>query len=179
MDASDKIDLTKLDVARRQLKTAIVLFFNNGDPVSIHTLACAGHEILYDLRKSQGIANMLQDTSGYIKEGMESEYFRTLNRAKNFFKHADRDPDDIISFDPKTSSYFLLDAVVAYFRISGERPPIMVTFNAWMRLFHSNLFVEDKKTSKQIKNLKIEFSQNDRISFFKECLPAMQEINES
>jgi len=31
------LKLTKLDAARRQLQTAIILWFTNGDSVSIHT----------------------------------------------------------------------------------------------------------------------------------------------
>ena len=36
-----KLHVTKLDAARRQLETAITLWFHDGDPVSIHTLAAA------------------------------------------------------------------------------------------------------------------------------------------
>jgi hypothetical protein len=46
-----KIEISKLDAAKRQLKTAINLYFSYGDPVSIHTLASAAREILYDLNK--------------------------------------------------------------------------------------------------------------------------------
>src|SRR5438552_18089527 len=39
------LHLTKVGVAQSQLKTAIRLWFNDGDAVSIHTLACAAYEI--------------------------------------------------------------------------------------------------------------------------------------
>ena len=42
MTDNAKITVTKLDAARRQLRTAIRLWFEEGDPVSIHTLAAPG-----------------------------------------------------------------------------------------------------------------------------------------
>jgi hypothetical protein len=33
-----KVRVTKLDAAKKQLETAIMLYFHDGDPVSIHTL---------------------------------------------------------------------------------------------------------------------------------------------
>jgi hypothetical protein len=35
----------KTEIARRQLGTALALFIEDRDPVSVHTLACAGCEI--------------------------------------------------------------------------------------------------------------------------------------
>jgi hypothetical protein len=37
--------LDKTEIARRQLGTALALFLDDADPVSVHTLACAGAEI--------------------------------------------------------------------------------------------------------------------------------------
>jgi hypothetical protein len=46
-----KIKISKLEAARRQVETAIRIYFANGDPVSIHTLAAASLQILVDLDK--------------------------------------------------------------------------------------------------------------------------------
>ena len=40
------INLSKLDVAKRELEHAIKLFFNHGDFVIIHLSVCASEEIL-------------------------------------------------------------------------------------------------------------------------------------
>ncbi len=47
------IQITKLDAVLSQLETAIALWFNDGDPLSIHTLASAAYQIIYDLNKHQ------------------------------------------------------------------------------------------------------------------------------
>ena len=41
--------ISKLDAAKRQLEMAIKLYFNDDDPISIHTLASASEEILMKL----------------------------------------------------------------------------------------------------------------------------------
>lgn len=41
-----KIQVTKLDAVRRQLETAVILWFHDGDPVSIHTLTGAAYQII-------------------------------------------------------------------------------------------------------------------------------------
>ena len=47
--AEHRIVITKLDAARRQLDTAIELFFANGDFVSIHALAYAAYTLTRNL----------------------------------------------------------------------------------------------------------------------------------
>ena len=46
--------MEKVEVARRQLGTALALFLENGDPVSVHTLVCAGCEIVEHLARKVG-----------------------------------------------------------------------------------------------------------------------------
>ena len=53
--ASPKIEkVTKVDAVRRQLSTAIRLFFEGRDTVSIHSLVAAAQGIMHDLLKKQG-----------------------------------------------------------------------------------------------------------------------------
>jgi hypothetical protein len=58
--ASQTID--KLEAACRLLNTAIVLWFNNGDAVSIHTLACSAHHIVHDINYLKGGMDLLYDS---------------------------------------------------------------------------------------------------------------------
>jgi hypothetical protein len=52
-DGWNKLPVTKLDAARRQLETAITLWFHEADPVSIHALTGAAHNLLCDLNTKQ------------------------------------------------------------------------------------------------------------------------------
>jgi hypothetical protein len=57
-----KITITKLDAARRQLGIAISLWFQDGDEVAIHTLACAAHQIIHDINRHRGGRDLLFDS---------------------------------------------------------------------------------------------------------------------
>jgi hypothetical protein len=46
--------LDKTEIARRQLGTALALFLEDTDPVSVHALACAGCEIAEYLTRKAG-----------------------------------------------------------------------------------------------------------------------------
>ena len=46
--------LDKIQIARRQLGTALALFIDDRDPVSVHTLACAGGEVAEHLTRKAG-----------------------------------------------------------------------------------------------------------------------------
>jgi hypothetical protein len=58
------IKVSKTDAAKRQLDTAIRLWLDEGDSVSIHTLAAAAHQIVHDLGKKRGVTDMLRALPG-------------------------------------------------------------------------------------------------------------------
>jgi hypothetical protein len=64
-------------VARRQLRTAIRLWFDDGDPVSIHTLAAAAYEILHTLARRKGAEDLLFDAH-LIKDEYRSIWVKAL-----------------------------------------------------------------------------------------------------
>src|SRR5579863_8307400 len=89
-----KLKLTKIDVAERQLRTAIELRFSGKDPVSIHTLAMAAFRVLKDVSEHQAgnstVDILIRD---YIRPEHEKVFWAAISKASNFFKHADRDFD--------------------------------------------------------------------------------------
>jgi hypothetical protein len=102
-----KTPISKLEAALRQLETAIILWFNHGDPISIHTLASAAHQIIYDINKARKGPAMSPD-SDIVKPEHLSEWRRILKAAPNFMKHADKDPNETILFAPEFNDYVLL-----------------------------------------------------------------------
>jgi hypothetical protein len=65
---SEVLHLSKLDVARSQLQTAIHLWFHDGDPVSIHTLAYAAYEIIHFVSKKHNRTKQLIFDTLSVKE---------------------------------------------------------------------------------------------------------------
>ncbi len=54
--------ITKFEAAKRQLDTAITLWFSEADTVSIHTLVCSAHQIIHDINQQKGHRDLLYDS---------------------------------------------------------------------------------------------------------------------
>jgi len=79
--------ISKFDAAKRQLDCALELFFAEKDAIPIHTLACAAHQVIYDINKNQKGPELLFDH----KDTSDSKIMvtkKTLHSHYNFFKHA-------------------------------------------------------------------------------------------
>jgi hypothetical protein len=134
-----KIRISKLDAAKRQLETAIRLYFNYGDTVSIHFLACAAHEILSDLNKNyRGTPMIVSDYM--IKDDAKSRFMNIIRKPQNFFKHADKDPENAIDFKPEVIQYFIFDAIRKYQEITGENVPYFIIFKGWFAAHNIEAF---------------------------------------
>jgi len=133
-----ELKITKLDAARRQLKTAVRLYFNDEDAVSIHTLACASHEILATLKSKKCDYPMIM-SDHLINEPYKKEFRQIISAPKNFFKHADKDANATMDFNPKINEYFLLDACEAYELLTGEKEPYFTIFRAWFVSQHPEI----------------------------------------
>jgi hypothetical protein len=142
------IKISKLDAAKRQIECAITLYFNESDPVSTHTLASAAYNILRALNKGQ--VWMVKDRiSDHIVKGKEKEAMDVLNRYENFFKHADRDPDDVLNFNPEATETTLWECCTVYRQHTGESPEKMVAFNIWFKLNHHDFFIYTEEERQQ------------------------------
>jgi hypothetical protein len=125
--------VTKLDVAYRQLDQAIQLFFERRDPVAVHSLAAAAHQVLTDLGDAKGLQNFIKGNP-YIREEMRREWIRLMNEPYNFIKHADRDPDAIFEFRPAVTPVYILDALQLYQQLTGKLPHKLNVFLMWFNV---------------------------------------------
>jgi hypothetical protein len=144
MNENKFIFISKLDAAKRQLELAIILFFNYFDVVAIHTLTNASHEILKDLGENQGVSSIIKDL-GYIREDKRREYRNLVNAARNFFKHADTDPNKTIKFNPVQTEYLLFDACKMYKSLASEDPQIMSLYKFWFYTKNPHILIEPEK----------------------------------
>jgi hypothetical protein len=125
-------NITKIDVARRQLREAIWLLFYERDAIAIHTLAAASYQVLDDLCKRRGIASIRR--SQFIRQDKQKYWLDSLNKAQNFFKHADKDPEGIHEFCPALTHFFLLDSIFLYVQLTKSAFPEIVIFFMWFIL---------------------------------------------
>ena len=165
------IHVSKLDAARRQLEISIRLYFSNADPVSIHTLAAAGYNIVRDVGVKRAANPM------FLKEQLLDDVLPNarklvrdkLNEAENFFKHADRDHQAVFDFDPALTELFILDACDQYYRLTGEAPPLFKVFRSWFVANHPDWFAAERLGA--VKSQAPEFVALGRAGFFQQMLP--------
>ena len=127
-----EIQTTKLDAARRQLETAISLLFNDGDAISTHTLAHAAFGILKDVAAHRSATDVLTAAEALAAAGKKGEFWKGFNRAGNFFKHADRDPDAVLMGMPEEENEALISiALSIYDGLGCIKSAELLSFSLW------------------------------------------------
>jgi hypothetical protein len=170
------LKISKLDAARRQLRTAITLWFNDGDPVAIHALAFASYEILHVVSEKRNPNRMkLVFDSDFIPKEFRKEANIAIRKSANFFKHGDRDPEAILEFNPEMSKCFILFAIQAL-QLCGESiGDEEIAFLLWIHI-HDRELVTGEGERKLIDNLPVEvllqlsgIAKNNFLHFLHEC----------
>jgi len=120
------IMVSKIEVARKQLKAGIHLLFNGGDPVAAHTLISAAATIVSDLVENKcpddNWNSMAREATGLSLK----DYYSVMRAAQNFFKHADNDPNDALEFN-QDDTYACLFAISFDLRELEKVMPIELT----------------------------------------------------
>ena len=170
------LKVTKFDAVRRQLDAAIRLYFGEDDPVAIHTLTAAAHQLLSDLNQASSGAPTLKDTIlSHVRPDKRDDARRLLSAASNFFKHADRDPHTVLEFLPSQTEILLLDGCLKYRDVTRELVPTLATYQTWFWLGPGAEFV-DVTTERNIDRFREAFRGASRRSFFNEVLPIVASI---
>jgi hypothetical protein len=132
--SSDFHTVSKLEAAERQLCQVIRLFFQRGDAVAIHTLAAAAYQILSDLCERKKLKREIEDSAILDELGVKQEVLAALRKPQNFFKHADRDPEGTVRFNPMLSACLILYGVHYYFALTGRQFGEGQVFRVWFFL---------------------------------------------
>jgi hypothetical protein len=117
------IRIDKKVAAIAQLETAILLWFHDGDFVSIHTLAVASNDCYHAMAKiMQGKASILQTWLKTQSKGLQ----KRVIEAQNFFKHGHHNLKGEIRYPPIYGEMLLFDSIVCHGMINkGVRTPLM------------------------------------------------------
>ncbi len=142
-----RIKISKIDAARQQLETSIKMFFKDECPISIHTLVVAAHEVLWNLAQKRNLQSLLKKNPT-IKEDKRNDFYQMVTTAENFFKHADRDPDGTLDFNPEVTQYFLIDAIEMFQQLylGLKIPPIMALMKGWFQIAKPQIFVDSSQS---------------------------------
>lgn len=105
--------MTKLQVARREIDTAVKLLFDGGDPIAVMVLAAAARGIvssLCEIAGKRGLVDLLQeDFPNFARNSL----FSQANRRANWFKHAgEKDAEQTLEdFAPEEADVILFWAI--------------------------------------------------------------------
>jgi hypothetical protein len=173
-----KITVTKLDAARRQLRTAIDLWFAGSDPVAIHTLAFAAYEIVHVLNKREGKDDLIFDSHA-INDEHRNEVAKALKAPASFFKHANRDVDNALRFSPDLSVTFMIFSALGLLQLGESLGTSETAFMHWHYLHNPTWF----KDGVLYKNTPLEALENlrniSRALFLQEFTSALTERTRS
>lgn len=166
--------IPKLEGAERQLSEAITLYFERRDPVAIHTLSAAAHQVIYDLALKKGIKASLLKDGLYIRPEKKKEVSRKVAAAENFLKHADKDPDAVLEFNPGTTVYFIVDAIQLHNQVAGKYLPSGQIFLIHFLQKNPDVF-EPEVAAAIIKPLAAIRIDPDNFKFYLETLDMLRE----
>lgn len=120
-----------------------MLWFLDGDPVSVHALVFAAYEVLHTISKKRNPyrRDLLFD-SDLIRDEYRSDFNKAIKKHAYFFKHADRDPEGVIDFTVETNEWYMLFAVTAR-QLCGEgQSQEESTFLWWIQIHRPELLTE-------------------------------------
>jgi hypothetical protein len=138
--------IPKIDAARRQLDTAITLWFQDGDVVPIHTLTCSAHQIIHDINQHRNGPDLLFD-SIVVKDEYRHLIKKYLHKDYNFFKHADNDPNDSLEFNPLNTEHFILFAILGLEMLGVKSNNLRFAFTIFFAIRHPDLITEKGRQS--------------------------------
>jgi hypothetical protein len=172
---SDKLlKVSKLDAARRQLDTAIELWFREADQISIHTLVFAAFEIIQDINKKHG--NMDVTLLGLARKSVKPEQvekaIHVWKKAMRFFKHADRDPHEILQFNPDLSHSVIRLSIHGLGILGERRSDFQSVFMLWAWLHTPHLEGENPFINLDIQQIE-DLRQVEKREFLKAALLAL------
>jgi len=136
------MDITKLEAAKSQIKTAIELYFEDRDPISVHTLAMAAAEIIDRLCEAKGHKSMRSHFMSLILPQHRKKVSDALNKAVNFFKHASSSrPNQVLTDFSDDRNQLAIMFAVDGLRQLGITTPETAAFTSWQMLVNPTLFL--------------------------------------
>ena len=145
-DSTHVIQLTKLEAARRQINTAIRMYFLDMDAVSTHAVLAGGLQIVSDLAAKKGQQVGFEKFLAPIIEERRKEFLLIIREPQNFLKHADREGDDTIIYEYRTGvlEIYLYLAAQSYQTFTGKATPEIKSIITWISFRNPEILIEDE-----------------------------------
>jgi len=140
--------MDKIEIARRQQGTALSLYLDDLDPVSIHSLAGNAREILDKLADYEGVSTFRDFALEASPGETPKNYYAAMNAYRNAFKHLEMDDRQIInSFSDEENKYLLFVCWFSYMNLCKRLPIEAQVFQIWCFAHVGEKFPEENYTS--------------------------------
>jgi hypothetical protein len=159
--------ITKKSAARKQLETAILLWFNNSDPISILALAAAANNCYAALAAHIGKSSFFEMWLRQQSKGFQDQ----AREVRNFIKHGHKNMKGRVRYSPRLAEMLMVDSVVCHENLFPQRrlPPLMRLYFARFALEHPRIVVPERRPvfAKGIDVQKItKLSRTDFLQYF-------------
>jgi hypothetical protein len=125
------VSVNKLDAARRQLLAAIHLHWYFDEPIAVYTLAGNAWQLSHDLLKKADRIRIVEEMARSHGRP-QKEFWDLINRPRNFFKHADNDPEATAPDVHFSDCDAMIESACVDYMVAAGRSPIVVgIFVAW------------------------------------------------
>jgi len=137
--ALETVIVDKRSAATSQLESAIWLWFHEGDPVSIHTLAVAAHDCFHALvSNTTGKPSAVRTWLATKSKAFQRQTFL----AQNFFKHGFNELKGKFQHEAIYSEMLMMDAVTCYEMLFNKPTPLMKLYATRFLYEHPSLIAE-------------------------------------
>ena len=129
----------KLTVARAQLGTALSLFIQDRDPISVHALACGGAEVMEGLAEQAGLETLSSHILTTFPDMDFAKVKRLRNQYWNAIKHfykpdnktAREDEELMADFSDRANDAVLFMGWLDYMQREARLPVEVQVFQVW------------------------------------------------
>ncbi len=135
------VRVNKKEAAIAQLTAAMILWFQGGDPVSIHTLAASAHDCFHWLVKHKGEKSTFREWMSRQSKGLQ----KRIADAQNFFKHGHKWLTGEIKYPVIHGEMLMFDSLVCYGMLFNPRatPAVLRLYGVRFGLENADIFGPD------------------------------------
>lgn len=137
-------EITKEQVIASELSRAIRLFIVDQDMVSAHLLTGAARDIIHARAKALGKPRLWDTFKDSIKEEAHGAFIGMMKDEYNFFKHADRDGEEVNRYyKPEITEFFLWETITDFELLTGVRYLESALYILWFFSRHPDIIKEE------------------------------------
>jgi len=118
------------------------MLFNGEDVLAVLLVASSACQILRDLADKTGNVEIHEHLKALIRPGMEGKFWQAFNSAASYLKHADRDPDEVLTFDDDLPESIIIYCCMYFSQIAKITTAEMRALRMWYGVMNPDLVID-------------------------------------